>query len=37
MKKGIARALIAGGGGGAGGIFIYWCYARRISFEISYF
>ena len=29
----VARALIGGGGG----IFIYSCYARRISFEISCF
>ena len=33
--RAVARALIGGGGGG--GIFIYSCYARRISFEISCF
>ena len=31
--RAVARALIGGGGG----IFIYSCYARRISFEISCF
>ena len=33
--RAVARALIGGGGGG--GIFIYSCYARRISSEISCF
>ena len=32
--RAVARALIGGGGGC---IFIYSCYARRISFEISCF
>ena len=31
--RAVARALIGGEGGG--GIFIYSCYARRISFEIN--
>ncbi len=39
--RAVARALIGGGGEGGGGeggcIFIYSCYARRISFEISCF
>ena len=34
VTRAVARALIGGGGGG---IFIYSCYARRISFEISCF
>ena len=33
MFRAVARALIGGGGGGC--LFIYSCYARRISFEIS--
>ena len=33
--RAVARALIEGGGGG--GIFIYSCSARQISFEISCF
>ena len=32
IPSAVARALIGGGG-----IFIYSCYARRISFEISCF
>ena len=36
IARAVASALIGGGGGG-GGIFIYSCYARRISFEISCF
>ena len=35
LDRAVARALIGGGGGGC--IFIYSCYARRISFEISCF
>ena len=33
MARGVARALIGGGGGGW--IFIFSCYARLISFEIK--
>ncbi len=36
MSRAVARALIGGGGGG-GCLFIYSCYAQRISFEISCF
>ena len=32
LCRAVARALIGGGGGR--GVFIYSCYARRISFEI---
>ncbi len=35
-NRAVARALIGGGGGGAG-VYLYSCYAGRISFEISCF
>ncbi len=36
LISGVTRALIRGGGGEGGCIFIYSCSARRISFEIKF-